>query len=368
MDWPRTPVEQIPPNAFRPPFCPKPACDHHRAGRGSFRRVGTFVRKCDGRIVPRFECRHCGGGFSQQTFATTYFLKRPELLPHIAKATVAGSANRQIARSLGCAHTTVALQQARLGRHGLLLLQRCLQRLPTVDEAIVYDHFESFVFSQDHAFGMGTPVGRRSWFVYALDDAPHRIGRRRRRRGVGKEHRRPGSYLRSFRHTLEILLARADPARPVRLITDAHPAYRSTLRKHFDRRWIDHRVFPNPPRWLSRTAMAARRHRAMFAVDLTHKLLRHTLSHHRRETIAFSRRLNAAMERGVPVRDVAQPGQGAQRAQAGCEDAGHAAGTDRPALDLADRAGPEAVRDADGATSPLGAGLPPRARHRGGGP
>ena len=36
----------------------------------------------------------------------------------------------------------------------------------------------------------------------------------------------------------------------------------------------------------------------MFAVDLLHKLLRHSQAHHRRETIAFGRRLNAALERG----------------------------------------------------------------------
>jgi hypothetical protein len=35
----------------------------------------------------------------------------------------------------------------------------------------------------------------------------------------------------------------------------------------------------------------------MFPVDLLHKLLRHSVAHHRRETIAFTRRLNAAMER-----------------------------------------------------------------------
>ena len=35
----------------------------------------------------------------------------------------------------------------------------------------------------------------------------------------------------------------------------------------------------------------------MFPVDLLHKLLRHSLAHHRRETIAFARRINAAMER-----------------------------------------------------------------------
>ena len=35
----------------------------------------------------------------------------------------------------------------------------------------------------------------------------------------------------------------------------------------------------------------------MFPVDLLHKILRHTGAHYRRQTIAFARRLNAAMER-----------------------------------------------------------------------
>ena len=35
----------------------------------------------------------------------------------------------------------------------------------------------------------------------------------------------------------------------------------------------------------------------MFAVDLLHKLLRHSQAHHRRETIAFGRRSNAIIER-----------------------------------------------------------------------
>jgi hypothetical protein len=35
----------------------------------------------------------------------------------------------------------------------------------------------------------------------------------------------------------------------------------------------------------------------MFPSDLLHSLLRHSLAHHRRETIAFGRRLNALHER-----------------------------------------------------------------------
>ena len=35
----------------------------------------------------------------------------------------------------------------------------------------------------------------------------------------------------------------------------------------------------------------------MFAVDAWHALIRHSAAHHRRETLAFGRRLNALMER-----------------------------------------------------------------------
>jgi hypothetical protein len=37
----------------------------------------------------------------------------------------------------------------------------------------------------------------------------------------------------------------------------------------------------------------------MFASDLLHSLIRHSCAHHRRETIAFGRRLNALLERAA---------------------------------------------------------------------
>ena len=36
---------------------------------------------------------------------------------------------------------------------------------------------------------------------------------------------------------------------------------------------------------------------ALFATDLLHKIIRHSQAHHRRETIAFARRLESALER-----------------------------------------------------------------------
>ena len=140
------PLERIPPSAFRPRHCPRPACTQHRLDsprRFRYTHAGSFHRKSDGRSVPRFRCLACGSRFSQAAFCVSYYLKRPELLVPIAAALNAGSAHRQIARSLGCAPSTVTRQAARLGRHALLLQALALQRLPRIAEPVVLDHFET---------------------------------------------------------------------------------------------------------------------------------------------------------------------------------------------------------------------------------
>ena len=59
-------------------------------------------------------------------------------------------------------------------------------------------------------------------------------------------------------------------------------------------------VVPNVergPKGSPRSAAATSRDREMFANDLLQALIRHSLAHHHRETIAFPRRANAAIER-----------------------------------------------------------------------
>jgi len=304
MWWPRRSIESIPSKEFRPPFCPREGCPSDpKREPARFKRHGVFIRKCDGRVVPRFFCKTCKKTCSQQTFSCTYYLKRPELLVAVAAGLNAGSAHRQLARSLRCSASTVTGLAARLGRHALLLLALSLQQIDRIREPVVYDDFESFAFSQDNPFGMGTAVGQRSWFWYWLERAPHQRAPRAATRGArpGAEHRQSGSYTRSFRRLLDGLAQKADEREPLRLITDGHLGYRAGLARHPARDRFSHRSFPNPPRGRRgdpRSTEAARRDREMFPVDLLHKLIRHSLAHHRRETIAFGRRLNALLERG----------------------------------------------------------------------
>jgi transposase-like protein len=307
MKWPRRPVEQIPYRQFRPPHCPWPQCTQHHINNGfRYKRSGFYSRLGDRRQVQRFQCKSCRRCFSQQTFACSYYAKLPRLGPLIAAGLNAGSAHRQIARTLGCTPSTVTRQAARLGRHAILLHSRALEGLGEIRENLVVDHFETFVYSQFDALGIGTAVGHGSWFVYSLDPAPHRRGGRltpAQRLKLSQRKRpmpRKGGLARSVTRILEALRHFGSTETQITLITDAHPAYPRAIQSHASSTNIRHLVFPNPargPKGSPRSSEAAERDRAMFPADQLHALWRHSCAHHRRETIAFGRRINAVIER-----------------------------------------------------------------------
>jgi transposase-like protein len=309
MDMPRRPVEKIPARDFVPTHCPWRECSEHSSGprsaRYRFHRHGYYKRKCAPHRIPRFRCCTCKRTYSRQTFSTTYYAKRPKLLPLIAGLLQASACLRQIARTLGCAHSTVGRASARLGRHCMLLLARALAETGPVHEPLVIDHFETFEISQDLPFGIGTVVGHRSWFVYGLDPAIHGRGGRlaqgqRRRLAQRKVRERQGGYRGSFGRLLDGLAGSA-PETGLTLVTDGHASYTQALRDHPQRRLFRHLAVPNPkrgPKGAPVSEEARARDALMFPSDQLHALLRHSAKHHVRETIAFPRRLNAALERG----------------------------------------------------------------------
>jgi transposase-like protein len=305
MEWPGTPVENL--SGFQPHFCPRRACpEHSRTATGfRYRRLGYYTTSRRWRI-PRFRCLTCRGSFSRQSFAVSYYSKRPELLVPVAAGLVAGSAHRQIARSTGCAPSTVTRMAARLGRHAILLLGRArAELLGTVGEPLVLDHFETFESTQDYSFGVATLVGSRSWFIYDLDPAPHRrTGRsteaQRLRITQRPKRRARGGYLGSSRRVIDRVLALARPGAPVCLRGDGHDAYDLVAAEHPAAARLRLERYRNPPRGpkgSKRSPEARLRDARLFPVDLLHRIVRHSMAHHRRETIAFGWRLNAVMER-----------------------------------------------------------------------
>src|SRR5262245_15581347 len=305
VDWPIQPIENQ--RRFVPRFCPRKDCPAHRLERGArfrFQYDGWYPRR-DGRRVPRYKCLVGNHRFSKRAFAVTYYLKRPELIEPIFAGLQAGSGHRQLARSLGCAPSTVTRQSARLGRHALLLTASALVELHAIGEGLVIDHFESFVRTQDYPVGVATVVGKQSWFSYGLDPAPHRRTGKRSSFQEAKWRARPpqprrGGYTGSMVRVLDALLHFFPENRTIGLTTDGMTSYSNALQQRRFHGRFEHRTYPNPkrgPKGAPRIPQALRRDRAMFPVDTLHSLLRHSECHHRRETIAFGRRTNAIVER-----------------------------------------------------------------------
>ncbi|MEZ4386273.1 MAG: hypothetical protein R3D98_01595 [Candidatus Krumholzibacteriia bacterium] len=277
---------------WQPPHCPNPHCPFHRQPAAwQFRKAGHYRRLRPPYTVQRYQCLHCRKSFSRQTFKTTYWLKRPDLLPWIFKLTTNGMANRQIARALGCAPATVDHQLARLGRHCLLFHRHLLREASPPDD-IVADGLESFEFSQFFPFEHLIAVEQGTSFILHFADAPlRRSGRmtpRQKQRRQELEARLgrpdPRAVEHAMREVLEVSLAGATTAT---LRTDKHQAYRRALR-HLACE-VEHRTTDSRRR--------RDRHNEMFEINSLDRFLRHSSANHTRETLAWSKRRQGSSDR-----------------------------------------------------------------------
>ena len=280
--------------SFVPPFCPRTSCRFHRCTAGwQWKHHGSFARRCAPRVIPRFRCVHCGVTFSSQTFSTSYYLKRPELLETLFHRLLACSGYRQIAREARCAATTVMGQAARLGRHALLYLAH--HRPPAVDEPLVIDGFESFAYSQFQPLHLNVAVGSESHFCYGFTFAPlRRKGRmtaaqKRVRAALELRHGRPNPKAIEF-EVAELVRIAAPNTQELTVHSDEHPAYPRAFAR-LDGLRIQHLQTPSVA---ARTTM-----NPLFPVNLLDLLLRHNSANHKRETIAYSKRHQSVIERAA---------------------------------------------------------------------
>jgi hypothetical protein len=174
-----------------------------------------------------------------------------------------------------------------------MLLHVQLSRSHAPKEALALDSFVSFQWSQYFPVQFHVLVGRESHFFYGFTVSQvRRSGRmtgaqKRRRASLEAKFGRPDP--RSVEKEVAALLERLVPeSQTVELTTDEHAAYPRALHR-LRRHRIVHRTIS------SRAARTARN--PLFAVNLLDLLIRHSSANHKRETIAFSRRLQSAIER-----------------------------------------------------------------------
>jgi transposase-like protein len=276
---------------FLPPHCPRSDCRYFRCANGwRFTRHGFYSRAAAPQRIPRFRCAHCGHTFSSQTFSLTYWLKRPDLLLPTAKGLLACSGYRQIARERA-SPSTVLRHAARLGRHALLLLWK-LRPKGRIEEPVVIDGFESFAYSQYHPLHLNLVVGA-SHYTYAFTHSPlRRHGRMRadqklRRAALEREHGRPDPRAIERGMVAALQIAAPEP-QALTVRSDEHDDYPRALSRlagyditHERTSSLEARTAGNP----------------LFPVNRLDLLLRHNSANHKRETIAFSKRHQAVVER-----------------------------------------------------------------------
>jgi transposase-like protein len=276
-----------------PPFCPNEDCAFHEDATGwRYKRAGFFSRAQEPHRIQRYRCRHCGRYFSDQTFRTTYWLRRGALLEAVHHGLVAGSCFRQLGRSLSVSPNTLATHAARLGRHCLLFHELTRPKGPP-PEPLALDSFQSFEFSQYTPTLFHLLMGQESHYCHGFTDSERRrsgrMSRRQKRRRAALEatHGRPDP--RSIEKEVAALLGIVLPsAQALTLHTDEHTDYPRALRRlgHLE---VTHRTIS------SRAARTSRN--PLFALNLMDLLIRHSRADHRRETIAFAKRRACAAER-----------------------------------------------------------------------
>jgi len=256
-----------------------------------YKRRGFFRRRIRPYRIQRFTCLTCGRNFSSQTFSSTYWQKRPELDAKIVLMTVGCMANRQIARALRAAPSTIDRHISRLGRHSMLLHMKLLERVPSPAE-IAFDGFESFELSQYHPFHHNIAVEPDNGFFLYHTDSPLRWkGRmtdvqKRRRSELEAELGRPDpkAVQTGIRELLEFV------TRGRTIITgrsDEHPAYRRSIAQLGCRMW--HNVTSSKDH--------RDRHNPLWEVNLADLMIRHSTAAHKRETIAWVKRRQSSAER-----------------------------------------------------------------------
>jgi transposase-like protein len=277
---------------FEPPFCPRPGCVHHGKPDGwTYRAHGFFERKAAPHRIRRFKCESCRRTFSTQTFDTTYWLKRPDLQRPLHGLMIGCAAFRQGARMLEVAASTLERQGSRLGRH-CLLFQQLHGPKAAPSEPLVLDGLVTFEYSQYWPFELNLLIGQWSHFIYGFTESElRRSGSMRedqelRRTELEKAHGRPhpGATARAVEQLLRLIVPPTDGPT---LHTDEHAVYPQVARK----------VFPRVRHFRTSSRAPRTHHNPLFPANLADLLIRHSSANHKRETIAFSKRRQGAVER-----------------------------------------------------------------------
>ena len=181
---------------FIPPRCPNRLCENHRRPVARFfRRRGSYQPKCRPRPVPRFQCKHCGLGFSRQTFRMDYRDHKPHLNQSLFLSIASGLGIRQSCRNLHLSLRCTELKLRKISRH-LRRLNLNLRGMLDEDAVLQFDEVKTFEGRRNtRPLTVPVLIESDSRFIIWAESAPIRPrGKmtKRRLRAIAEEEQRFG--------------------------------------------------------------------------------------------------------------------------------------------------------------------------------
>lgn len=291
---------------FVPPHCPHEACPAYVPGAvSSFRFQRRGVRRIarDPGWRRMFRCGHCGRFFGSTAFTLDYQARYAHLMPPIYHGLMNGQAMRQVARSLGVSLSVIVRAQRLMAGQCLLHHKRMLEPLRgELLEPLVLDGFRTFADSQYEPLDLNTIIGAESSLWFDLEAAPLRRSgtmtaqqrhiRDQRERRLGRPER--GIRQKITRRGLRRVHALAPVGSELELRSDKEPDYARAL------------VQLGPSVRFRHITVSSRQRRdssnPLWRVNHLHRLMRHSLKSHVRETLGFHRSLRGLMDRALMAR------------------------------------------------------------------
>jgi hypothetical protein len=295
-----------PPRRFQPPFCPHPDCPWHTAtDRTGWRvqRRGARPVQRSSRPVQRFRCSTCGHWFCDAAFSTDYWRKIAGLLPRVYPLIADGPALRQAGRMLRLSVTTIRRVERRLAQQALLQHladERALAGRLT--EPLVIDGQRSFTGSRyEPAETYGVFTAEAGFCLELRSFGLRRSGRMSTRQRAIRAERderlgRPDPRARRRIHAaaLKRLAALVPEGHPLELRSDEETDFAPAIRALAATRPVRHVTVSSRARRDSRNPL--------WMVNHKHKLQRHCLASHRRQTIAAHKTLAGLQDRQLVSR------------------------------------------------------------------
>lgn len=272
---------------FVPPRCPFTGCPASVPGaRFPWRRRGTYVRECDGRVVQRFLCLTCHGSFSTQTFRFDHRLKNPFIHRHVFGQLVSKTTHRQAARILGVTRKTVELRLRRLGEHCRLFHAARLAG-KRIGGVFQLDEAETFETNRRlKPVTIPVLIERKTRFIVHTESAPLPARGNLAPRAVVRklayeavEGRRTSGSRAAVKKCFEVLAAHLEPSAPLVVQTDRKATYPRILSDVFTSRAVIHETTSSRKKRDGKNLICAINHTLAMLRDGVSRVVRRTWAH-----------------------------------------------------------------------------------------